>query len=699
PSGFNPAKRPDIYEEEGYIIQTKGPRIFLAGNQDGPYFGTTYAVCAFLEQLGCRWYFPGDWGEIVPEQKTVTVPELKVTAKPDFAMRGIWLDGRWGLSQVDRVVYRQWCARVGFSGDNLGGARLYPVPGDGYLGHPLPPREYATTHPEWYAMNKQGQRQVQTNTYSGFAMLCLSNDQMAEQYIANIREVFDGKRQSANVSALGIGISPPDGTPYCYCTNCLAATQNFFYPTYLHERMQSEEVCQFAVRLADTFPDKWVSVSAYALRVMPPQGIKLRPNMSVMYAPISCCVLHSLADPACWRRQEMLRILTQWQRQTPHVWLYDYSPSFLVSQFVPEADIPLMTTNAPIYKKVGLKGFGRQGSNAMMATWLGYYVAAKLMWDVGADVDRIKTEFYRDFFGPEAGPHVRAWWDACEAAVLAARIHPHEDWLVNHIYTAEFARSIRPHVAAARKASMTDAQRQRFHIFELIVENFEAATEMEEADLNLAYGKAAAAAGRMLAARTKLNQISEFLIGKGAQTVTWEGYTAGRQQKYQALAAMTGGTNGTLIVALPLEAKFHRDRFNEGVVAEWYAPGFDDKDWDTKNTFYLWEQQDPPEDAAGHDYDGYGWYRTSVRIPAKFRDKPIHFYGGSAINEAWVWVNGEYAGHKPHGLWWMQANSFDLDVTKLVKPGRNTIAIRVFNDADVGGWSRRGFFWSPKENR
>jgi len=510
--------------------------------------------------------------------------------------------------------------------------------------------------------------------------------------------VFEGtsKRYTPNIRGNGIGISPPDGAPYCYCKDCVAASQNFYYPTYAQEKMQSEELFGFACTVADAFPDKWVSVSSYSLRDVPPQGVKLRPNMSVMQAPISCCVLHPNDDPACWRRQEFVSILRQWCRQTPHVWLYDYTPGFLVSQFVPERDVANFTINAPIYKQIGIKGFGRQGSNAMMATWLGYYVAARLMWDVHADVAAIKRDFYDTFFGPEAGHHVQAWWDACEAALVKTTIHPHEDWLVNHVYTADFARSIRPHVDAARKAAMSDAQRERFEMFELIVENFEAATEMEDADRNVDYARAAACARRMLTAREKLNAFSEFLIGKGAQTVTWEGYTRGRMLKYEALAAMTGGTNGTLVAALPMEAQFCRDPFNQGVLMEWYAPAFDDSGWTRHDTFYLWEQQEPPMDAKGHDYDGYGWYRAAVSIPRGVKGKPLHFYTGSAINEAWVWVNGKYAGHKPHGLWWMQGNGFDLDVTRLIQPGReNIVAIRVWNDADVGGISRRGFFWSP----
>lgn len=698
-STFNPRIRPDIYEEEGYVVRITPSQIFLTGNQAGPYHGTTYAVYSFLEKLGCRWYFPGEWGQIVPEKKTVAAPVLDIEAKPDFAMRGIWLDGRWGLSTANREVYRIWCGRVGFSGDYMSNDKLYPIPGDGYLAWPIPPKEYAVSHPEYFAMDKSGKRDISPNTYPSYTMLCLSNKEMQAEYIKNVKEAFEGKSKLylPNISDIGIGISPPDGTPYCYCDTCLAQSQNFNYPTYIHERMQSEEVFGFACKLADTFPDKWVSVSAYALREMPPQGVKLRPNMSVMYAPISCCVLHPNNDPSCWRRSEMMSILKQWCRQCAHVWLYDYTPGLLVSGFVPERDVANFAVNAPIYKEIGLKGFGRQGSNTMMATWISYYTAAKLMWDVHADVEAIKKDFYTNFFGQQAGLFIQAWWDACESELAKSRVHVHEDWLINHIYTAEFARSIHKYVEAARSAQMTPAQKERFKIFQLIVENFEAWTQMFEADKNMEYRRSSECAGRMLEAQKQLCEISEFLVGKGALTNTWECYTKGRQIRYAKLAGMTDGETGLLVAPVPITAKFCRDRFNEGVIGEWYARDFDDRNWKAENTFYLWDQQDEPEDASGHDYDGYGWYRMEIQIPSKWKGRPIHFFCGGAINEAWVWINGQYAGHKNHAIWWMGGHDFDLDVTSLARPGeKNVVAIRIWNNAELGGLYRRGFFWSPK---
>lgn len=692
PAGFNPAVRPEAFEEEGFVLKTTGNAIVVAGNADGPYQGTLYAAYALLERLGCRWYFPGAWGEVVPEAKTVAVPPLDVLARPDFSVRGIWMDGRWAPSAKDREEYAAWGARVGF-----GCERVYPAPGDGYLAVPLPPKEYAAAHPEFYAMNRQGAREVTPASPPWTTMLCLSNPAMLQEYLKNVREAFAGKRAASNVFAGGIGISPPDGQPVCFCPDCQAASQHFLYPTYFQEAMQSEELAGFAGKVADAFPDKWVTISAYALREMPPQGVAFRPNMGAMVAPISSCVLHPNDDPSCWRRQESQKILAQWRRRTPHVWLYDYTPGLLVSGFEPEADTANFAVNAPLYRKLGIKGFTRQGSNAMMATWISYYTCAKLMWNAHADVAALKKDFYDTFFGPAAGPHVQAWWDACEGALRGAKIHVHEEWLLNNVYTAAFAASIHRHVEAARAAAMTDKQRARFDAFALIAENFEASCRMEEAEKNLDYAGAAACAARMIAARNRLSDISPFLVNKRAQTVDAYGiYTKGRLNKYEKFAAMTDGRQGTLVAALPLVTKFARDRFNQGVIAAWYAPGFDDAAWGTKSTFYTWDAQDPPEDAAGHDYDGYGWYRATVEIPARFAGQPIHFTGGGAINEAWVWVNGRYAGHKPYAMWWMGNHDFDLDVTRLVRPGeRNAIAIRVWNNADIGGLYRRGFFWSP----
>lgn len=159
---------------------------------------------------------------------------------------------------------------------------------------------------------------------------------------------------------------------------------------------------------------------------------------------------------------------------------------------------------------------------------------------------------------------------------------------------------------------------------------------------------------------------------------------------------MTNGGTGEMVAPMPLDMAFSRDPFNEGVVAEWYRRDFDDSKWGKKNTHLVWEAQDAPLDDKGHHYDGFGWYRGEIEVPKEFKGKKMSFHLGGAMNEAWVWVNGKYVGHQPHKVWWWHPHSFDMDISDMVEPGKtNTIAIRIWNKAELGGIFRRGFFWSP----
>lgn len=687
PSGYDPTVRADAFEEEGYVLKRVGRHLIVAGNNDGPYLGTVYAACALLEHWGCRWYFPGEWGRVVPEKRKLTVGDLDVLSRPDFAVRRISLISWLPVSKEEREQYNQWSERIGF---NMGD--FYPLVGDGFLGYLVPQDRFYPEHPEYYAMDKAGNRVVGSNP--NWTMLCLSNPDVFEQSVKTLTAAFEGREKSRIVAHNGFGISPPDGQPRCLCPACLKASQNFHYPQYFAEPMTSEEVFGFAAKLAERFPDKYVSTMAYALREMPPQGVNILDNMMVMYAPISNDVLHA-SDAGLWRRTEFIRILRQWRERTPHVTIYDYTPNLLTGMFVPERDVANMAVEVPKYKQIGIKGMMRQGSKMFMASWISYYVTAKLLWDAEADVEAIKRDFYNTFFGEEAGPYVQAWFDACEARLASTPPQAHEDFLISHLYDTAFVRSIEPHVDGARAAKKTPAQQQRFEAFELIAAHLSAWAAMTQAERELDYKAAAAAAERMTQAKRRLQETYSFFIHVYDKKPRWY-YADARKLKFEEWAAKMDGTTGELVAVLPERAKFRRDPFNEGVIAQWYLPDVDDASWEERDTYLLWDQQEPFLNEAGRDYDGHGWYRATFDMPERFAGRRVVFRCGGVINEGWVWINGKYAGHQPHKAWWGAGHDFELDVSAMVKPGRNTIAIRVYNSAEHGGLYRRGFFYSPR---
>lgn len=691
PSGFDPSIRPDAFEEEGFVITTFDDAVVVAGNSDGPYQGTIFAAYEFLERLGCRFFFPGEWGEIIPRSETIVFPETDITSKPDFALRHTSLGGWFPATREEREIYSDWGRKIKMTPS---ADPLYPLVGDGFLGFLLPPDEYPD-EPELYAMNKDGSR-TQPEKFLNGVMLSLHNPRVFELAVENLRKAYAGETESRIkriVQPHGFGISPPDGSAYDYDPE--AGNQNFDYPTYLHHPMTSEEFFGFAAKLAREFPDKWVATMAYSGREMPPQGVEIPPNMTVMYAPISTCVLHPPGDPDCWRSRETLQLMRQWTRRCEHVYLYDYNPGLLLGHFVPEADVRNFTFAAPLYRDMGLKGFQAEGRKAFMITWISYYIRGRLMWEADADVELIKADFYNTFFGPGAGPLVQQWWDACEEALAASeKMHAHEDWLVDHIYNVEFTDSIRPLVERAAKAHMTPEQRERFRAFQLIAENLDLYAKRNEAEKHLDYAGALAAAERMEEIRRELMDIYPFFIGEKDHP----DFNNGWMTRYAAYKAMTDGTDGALIAPIPLEAKFAKDEHNEGVIAEWYLSEFDDSEWGAMNTYYSWEAQMEPLTPDGRDYDGYGWYRMEIDVPAAAAKKPARLRLNGVMNEGWVWINGEYAGHRPWRLWWAgrEPLEMEVDATGKLVPGRNVVTVRVRNTAEHGGLLRRGFLYSPK---
>ena len=49
--------------------------------------GSFNAVCGYLRSLGVRWYLPGELGEVVPKMKSISLPKIDETVKPDFEVR------------------------------------------------------------------------------------------------------------------------------------------------------------------------------------------------------------------------------------------------------------------------------------------------------------------------------------------------------------------------------------------------------------------------------------------------------------------------------------------------------------------------------------------------------------------------------------------------------------------------------------
>jgi len=132
------------------------------------------------------------------------------------------------------------------------------------------------------------------------------------------------------------------------------------------------------------------------------------------------------------------------------------------------------------------------------------------------------------------------------------------------------------------------------------------------------------------------------------------------------------------LLILPKEGwHFSMDPDNWGEKGEWYSTEFDDSSWVLAKIGDWWEPQ------GFRGYDGWAWYRQEVEFPAELPEKLVFAFG--AVDEvAYLYINGKFVGkHDEGAAGWTTA--FLIDVSRHLRPGKNLIAIRVYDSALAGG--------------
>jgi beta-galactosidase len=151
-------------------------------------------------------------------------------------------------------------------------------------------------------------------------------------------------------------------------------------------------------------------------------------------------------------------------------------------------------------------------------------------------------------------------------------------------------------------------------------------------------------------------------------------------------------------------------RFHRGDASGAETPAFDDSEWRTVDVPHDWTIEDIPgapddrdaiwsrgtdplrtgpfdlyasegQGATGWTVGGIGWYRKTFQapqLPAGGRAE-IRFEG--VYMNADVWLNGALLGNHPYGY-----TGFAFDITPHLKPGANTLAVRVRNTGKNSRW-------------
>jgi len=116
--------------------------------------------------------------------------------------------------------------------------------------------------------------------------------------------------------------------------------------------------------------------------------------------------------------------------------------------------------------------------------------------------------------------------------------------------------------------------------------------------------------------------------------------------------------------------RFQPDPYDEGEGLGWTALDCDVRFWREVRVPCVFDRCGPA--LAG--YEGPGWFRREVVIPAEWQGKRIELHFGAVNYRARVWVNGQFAGGHDDGFL-----PFSFPIEKFVTPGE-TAAIAVLAD-------------------
>lgn len=125
-------------------------------------------------------------------------------------------------------------------------------------------------------------------------------------------------------------------------------------------------------------------------------------------------------------------------------------------------------------------------------------------------------------------------------------------------------------------------------------------------------------------------------------------------------------------------------KFTIGDNPEWATPGYDDKNWDYVYVPRSWESN------GFNDYNGYAWYRKVFDVNSLPDNEPLYLMLGYIDDVDEVYLNGYLIGTS--GVFpplvqtaYNVERKYPLPVELLNKNGKNTIAVRVYDEYLGGG--------------
>ncbi len=444
---WDPAKL-DIETREGLI----------KGKQQE--YGTINAVYTFLQdQLGVRWFWPGELGEDVPtsERIAITLP-LEYRYHPQMRARGSMFNycrlGNKGYGRSHEWTMRQ---RLQLDSLEIEGGHGF---GDWW-------DRYHEKFPEIFALQPDGTRSGHPSPHN--AKLCSSNPKVWELWMDEVAEEL---QQDPNRTVFNA--SPNDGwaSGHCVCENCSAwdhpeGEPRVFNWSKLNEERPatSDRDVTFANKLGgllkQKYPDKDYRVLMLSYGHSRPAPVRARPADNVIMTIVANFFGRTgLVDRGSTRGDTYRQQFEAWAEIVPAMfWRPNTGSPAGWQQGLPDIHVAQTIRDFKDVAAANCVGIYIDGVWEHWAT-VGplYYIMAQLAWNPAADSDAILADYYDRAFGRGA-PQVREYFEVIERQRMEFVAKNGEAGVFSfpQLYTADLLRESESRIEAALAAVPADS--------------------------------------------------------------------------------------------------------------------------------------------------------------------------------------------------------------------------------------------------
>ena len=695
--------------EDSFTIEVADDEFWIRGNSDT---AVLYGVYQFLNDLGVRWFMPGEIGENVPALKNIKIRDLKKTYKPSFRTRELdysgYNKGHFNPKAQERQhrEYDLWLLRNkchfarSIHWSELHGFDMNQTREESWhnLGSILGDIDLEKEPERFALVTRDGE--TKRRHLGERVQLCFTHPANIGGHIQAAVDYFTKRPEMLTYPA-----SLDDWSGFCECPNCVKANGGIFPPDNPN-RVVWKFMNAVAKGLRKKMPNKRIAFYAhYQLMTSPPDDVKAEPGVVAGTAHGSSS-RSAITDPQCPYNRWYLAHIKKIAATGAEMASYQYTMRGGTPQ-------PLaILSNTRTYHDLGYVWYHTEGLGRDEQRNIVSWVQAQLAWDASKDPEELLKTFCQEYYGA-AGDDVRTVLELIDGSIRKLpKVMLGGAGDTQSIMTDEVIREGRKTLAAAlEKAS--DREKERLVRFNDTFEMFcrrglyvravwtaldkrtPAAKEqaVKEIDRFIEFWQE-----RNLSETCSpsiLGGAKEFRkIEKITPTVT---PTAARKLIGRNLA---GTDKETLLKELfsfaevpeqvgnlfflPEIWKFKLNIHRRDVQTAWMTADFDDSKWQQLSTYNFFERQ------GFLWYNGAFWYRVQFKAPAFPKNKRVFLRIGALDDEGSIYVNGKLT----HQRWHLNPrdweSSFEIDVTDHIRPGAVNVIVVAGNDqAGVGG------IWKP----